>query len=187
MNEKAAASEQSFASVLRNAGVQEEVSVHGFFEVWCVRADGTEKWRDTIKNLVTSVGKDDLLNKYFRGSGYTQTVVLGLCGAGTKAVGDTQASHAGWSEVGGTNAPAYTGNRKAITLGAASGNSAVSSSQAFAITSSGTIAGCFTNNGGSVTKDDTTGVLYSAGNFTNGDKVVSNTDTVNVVYTASIT
>jgi len=40
-------------------------------------------------------------------------------GAGSAAVGDTQASHAGWLEVGLANAPTYTGNRQAPTFSAA--------------------------------------------------------------------
>src|SRR5678816_2273646 len=74
----------------------DELVPQGYYEVWCVGADGKEKWRDTIKNLVTTVGKNDFLDKYLLGSAYTQTIRMGLAGAGTKAVGDTQASHAGW-------------------------------------------------------------------------------------------
>lgn len=74
-------------------------------------------WERVEENLVTNVGRNDILDKYWRGSSYTQTVVMGLKGTGAPAAGDTQASHAGWSEVGGTNAPAYTGNRKAVTMG----------------------------------------------------------------------
>lgn len=138
---------------------------------------------ETFPNLVTNVGKNDILDKYLKGSSYTQTIVMGLKGAGTAAVGDTQASHGGWTERGGTNAPAYTGNRKAVTMGSASSQVSTSPTQAFAITSSGTVDGCFINNGGSATKDDTTGVLFSAGDFTGGSKTVANLDTLNVVYT----
>lgn len=145
-----------------------------------------EKWRDHIKNLVTTVGKNDLLDKYLKGSSYTQTIVMGLKGAGTAAAGDTQSSHAGWTERGGTNAPAYTGNRKAVTMGSASSGSSVSPTQSFAITSSGTVDGCFINNGGSATKDDTSGVLFSAGDFSGGSKTVANGDTLNVTYTLSV-
>lgn len=145
-----------------------------------------EKWRDEIENLVTTVGKNDILDKYLKGSAYTQTIVMGLKGAGTAAAGDTQASHAGWTERGLANAPAYTGNRKAVTMGSASSGSSVSPTQAFAMTSSGTVDGCFINNGGSATKDDTTGVLFSAGDFSGGSKAVTNGDTVNVTYTLSV-
>lgn len=140
-------------------------------------------WERTEKNVVTNVGRNDILDKYWRGSSYTQTVVMGLAGSGTKAAADTQASHAGWLEVGGTNAPTYTGNRKAVTMGAASSQSSVSPQQTYAITSTGTVSGLFMNNGGSATKDDTTGVLVSAVNFTGGDESVNNLDSLLVTYT----
>lgn len=140
-------------------------------------------WEKEVPNVVTNVGRNDLLDKYWRGSSYTQTVVMGLAGTGTKAAGDTQASHAGWSEVGGANAPTYSGNRKAVTMGAASSQSSVSPQQSFSITSTGTVAGMFMNNGGSSTKDDTTGVLVSATDFTGGNEAVDNGDTLLVTYT----
>lgn len=140
-------------------------------------------WERLEQNLVTFVGRNDILDKYFRSAGYTQTIVMGLKGAGSAANGDTQASHAGWTERGGTNAPAYTGNRKAVTMGAASSQSSVSPQQTFAITSSGSVDGIFMNNGGSATKDDTTGVLLSAVDFTGGAESVNNLDSLLVTYT----
>jgi hypothetical protein len=138
---------------------------------------------ETFPNIVTNVGKNDILDKYLKGSAYTQTLVMGLKGTGTAVAADTQASHASWLEQGLANAPTYTGNRKAVTMGSAASQVSTSPTQAFAITSSGTVFGCFMNNGGSATKDDTTGVLFSAGDFTGGSKAVANLDTLNVVYT----
>jgi hypothetical protein len=174
------------ATVIRGATEGESVKVAGFFTVWCVGPDGTEKWRDEIHNLITTVGKNDFLDKYLGGSGYTQTFRMGLKGVGTAIAADTQASHASWSEVGLANAPTYTGNRKSVTMGGSSGGVSTSPTQAFAITSPGTVAGCFTNNGGSATIDNTTGVLFSAGDFTGGNKVVSSGDTINVVYSLQV-
>ncbi len=186
-HEKANAGDGSGATVERNGSHVEGVRVIGRYDVVCLGPDGKEKWRDSAPNLVTTVGKNHLLDTYFRGSGYTQTVRMGLKGAGSAAAGDTMASHGGWTERGGSNAPLYTGNRKDVTLGAASSGSSVSPVQAFAIvTTGGTVAGCFMVNGGSATKDDTTGTLYSAGDFTGGDKVVSPGDTLNVTYTATV-
>jgi hypothetical protein len=143
-----------------------------------------QAWEREDPNLVTNLGRNDILDKYWRSAGYTQTVVMGLKGAGAPAAGDTQASHAGWLEVGGTNAPTFTGNRKAVTMGAAASQSSVSPQQTFAITSSGTVSGLFMNNGGSSTKDDTTGVLVSAVNFSApGDAVVASGDSLLVTYT----
>ena len=186
MEDQLSAQVNSSASVERGAGMAEQVEVHGHFDVWCIGPDGKEKWRDVIENLVTTAGKNDILDKYLKGSSYTQTIRMGLKGAGTAVVGDTQSSHGAWNEQGLANAPTYTGNRKDVTMGSASSGSSVSPVQAFAITSSGTVAGCFINNGGSATKDDTTGVLYSAGDFSGGSKVVANGDTLNVTYTASV-
>jgi hypothetical protein len=141
---------------------------------------------ETFPNLVTYAGKTDLLDKYLKGSTYTQTIRMGLKGTGTAVVGDTQGSHGGWLEQGLANAPTYTGNRKDVTMGSATTSGTIistSPTQAFAITGSGTVYGCFINNGGSATKDDTTGVLFSAGDFTGGSKTVANLDTLNVVYT----
>lgn len=186
MEHKLNTSENCSASVARGATHGESISAQGRFEIVCHGADGVEKWRDHIKNLVTTAGKNDILDKYLLGSVYTATFRMGLKGAGTAAAGDTQASHAGWLEVGLANAPTYTGNRKDVTMGAASSGTSASPTQVFAITSSGTVAGCFTNNGGSATKDNTTGILFSAGDFSGGSKSVTNGDTLSVSYSLSV-
>lgn len=186
MNDRLKTGEIIGATVERRGAHAEQLYAQGYFEVVCLGADGKEKWRDTIKNLVTTVGKNDLLDKYLKGSAYTQTMRMGLKGAGSAVAGDTQASHAGWSEVGLANAPTYSGSRPSITFNAASAGSSASPTQAFSITSSGTVAGVFMNNGGSATIDNTTGVLFSAGDFSGGSKTVANGDTLNVTYTLSV-
>lgn len=140
-------------------------------------------WTRKDHNVVTLVGRNDILDKYFRSAGYTQTIVMGLKGTGAVSSANTQASHAAWNEVGGANAPTYTGNRKAVTMGAASSQVSVSPQQTYAITSTGTVSGLFWNNGGSSTKDDTTGVLGAAVDFTGGDEAVNNGDSLLVTYT----
>lgn len=146
------------------------------------------KWNDTIHNIVTTVGKNDMLDKYLAGSSYTAAIVMGLKGTGTAVIADTQASHASWLEQGLANAPTYTGNRPAPSLSAASsGVKSTSAAVSFAITSSGTVFGCFINASGSSTKDNTTGVLFSAGDFTGGSKAVTNGDTLNVTYSMTLT
>jgi len=142
-----------------------------------------EKARAIGENLVTNLGRNHILDTFWRGSAYTQTVRMGLKGAGAAAAGDTQASHASWLEVGLANAPTYSGNRKDVTMGAASSQSSVSPQQSYSITSTGTVAGMFMNNAGSVTKDDTTGTLVSAADFTGGNEAVDNLDTLLVTYT----
>ena len=169
-------------------GASEWMGMMGFYEAKCYDAQGNLKWSDTIENLTTNVGRQSLLNSYFANTG-GGAVVMGLKGTGTAAYTDTQASHSGWLEVGGTNAPAYSGTRKTPAFSAAtSANPSVLSTSAavvFSMTSSGTVAGAFINIGGSSTQDNTTGVLFSAGDFTAGSKTVTSGDTINVTYTLS--
>ena len=161
----------------------DQIKLEGNYFAECYDWEGHLKWTDKIKNLVTTAGKNLLLDTILAGSAFTATVVMGLKGTGSAAAGDTQASHAGWSEQGGANAPTYTGNRPTPSFSAASaGSKATSAVVAFAITSSGTVFGCFININGSATKDNTTGTLFSAGDFTGGSKAVVNGDTINVSY-----
>jgi len=152
--------------------------------------------------LVMAVGKHALFDFYFGATGTgggtaSGANYLGLCGGtATYTAADTMASHT-WTEVGGTNAPAYTGNRQSISWTAATSSGTTPSNVTsktggavtFAMTSSGTVNGCFINSGASAsaTKDSTTGVLYSAGNFTGGSKTVANGDSLAVTYTTTAT
>lgn len=176
------------ASASYGGGSLENVGLEGVYVATCYGADGVEKWSDTIENLTTNVGRASLNDAYL-GNTAAGAVVMGLKGTGTAAYTDTQASHAGWLEVGATNAPTYSGTRKTPAFSAStSANPAVKATSAavvFAMTGSGTVAGAFINVGGSSTIDNTTGVLFSAGDFTAGSKTVTSGDTINVSYTLS--
>lgn len=176
------------ATVIRGAGQAEVVGLEGVYTAECYDAQGNLKWSDSIKNLTTNVGRQSILNSYFANTG-AGAILMGLKGTGTAVVGDTQASHTSWLEVGLANAPAYSGTRKTPAFSAATlANPSVLSTSAavvFAMTSSGTVAGAFINIGGSSTIDNTTGVLFSAGDFTAGSKTVTSGDTINVTYTLS--
>ena len=176
-------SDAANASVMRGAGSAETIAPRGCYVVECVGADGAIKWRDTIANLVTTVGKNLLLDTIL-GNSAAGAVVMGLKGTGSAAAGDTQGSHAGWLEVGGANAPTYSGTRKTPSFSAASGGSkTTSAATSFSITGTGTVAGCFINLAGSSTVDNTTGTLFSAGDFSGGSKSVTSGDTLNCTYT----
>lgn len=150
------------------------------------------KWATVAENVVTTVGKNLALDTYLAGSGYTVVgPYMGLAGSGASSAvaGDTMALHAGWTEVGGSNAPTYSGTRKTCAWSSAgSGSKSLSAALSFAITSSGTVGGCFIvfGSGAVATLDSTAGTLYSAGAFSGGSKTVSNGDTLNVSYTASL-
>ncbi len=178
------------ATVVRGAGQTEAVGLEGVYTAECYDAQGNLKWSDNIKNITTNVGRA-AMNDAYLGNTAGGAIVMGLKGAGTAVVGDTQASHGSWLEVGLANAPTYTGNRKTPTFSASTtANPAVKSTSAavvFAMTSSGTVAGAFINVAGSATVDNTTGILFSAGDFTAGSKTVTSGDTINVTYTLSAT
>src|SRR6185295_18179532 len=186
-DERADARECNDASVVRGSGLGELADAHGRYEVECIGADGKLKWRDTIENVVATVGKNLALDTFLAGSTYTVTgPFMGLISStsySAVAAGDTMASHAGWLEAGGTNAPTYTGNRKtAVWSAAASGSKALSAALSFAITGTGTVKGAFLcyGSGAVNTKDSGAGTLWSAGTFSTGDKAVVNGDTLNV-------
>lgn len=145
------------------------------------------KWVEDKPNTVCTGGKNDLLDKYFAGSSYTAAWFCGLISSvsySAISAADTMASHAGWLEAGGTNAPTFTGARPALAFSSASsGSKSTSSASSFTFTGTGTIKGMF---GTSITtKDGTTGILYNAVLFTGGDRAVVNTDVVNVSVTYS--
>ena len=181
--EKIYANEVTGAGVSKASVSQESLKATGVYKVTCTGADGQVRWEDTIQNLVTTVGKNDLLDKYFAGSAYTATWYVGLVdGASTPtySLTDTSASHTGWTE----NVSYSNSNRPTPAFNAASAGSKATTATAFNISGTATIAGTFliANN----TKSGTTGVLYSAGSFTGGNKSVANGDTLNVTYTTSV-
>jgi hypothetical protein len=182
-SEKIKLTEKSDVSISKSNDLAETIGVTGRYDVQCIGQDGKVKWTDTIENLVVTVGKNDLLDKYFAGSAYTAAWYMGLvdgASAPTYAAGDTLASHSGWTE-----STAYSGtNRATVAWNSASAGSKASTATSFSINATATIAGALLT----VTqvRATTTGVLYSAGSFSGGNRAVANGDTLNVTYTASV-
>ena len=160
--EKSNFGDAASASVTRGAQHDETLGIQGWYDVKCFDSEGNLKWEDKAPNLVTAVGKQALFDYYFGATGTaggtaSGTNYLGLCGGtATYTAADTMASHT-WTEVGGTNAPAYTGNRQSVNWTAASSTGSTPSNVTsktgaaltFAMTSSGTVNGCFINSGAS--------------------------------------
>ena len=188
-DERAQAREHSDASVIRGSGISEAAEAHGRYEIECIGPDGRLKWREVIDNVVATVGKNLMLDTALAGSAYTVTgPYMGLISStswSAVAAGDTMASHSGWLEAGGANAPTYSGNRKTAAWSSASaGSKSLSAALSFGITSTGTVKGAFLvyGSGASATKDDTGGTLWSAGAFRTGDKAVVYGDTLYVAF-----
>jgi hypothetical protein len=196
--EKANALASAGGSLTRGAGLNEEAHADGFYVVECIGADGKFKWRDTIKNVVTTEGKNAALTHLFKGSAYTASNVMGLIGntsytapdaADTAAQINTTGSANNWNEA----TSGVSAARGTPSFGTASGGSlALSSNLSFSIIGTDTINGVFVlirSSGGTApttTVGNTNGALYSAGPFTGGARAVINGDTLNVSYTASL-
>lgn len=164
------------AGLRAQSGLLLEPRMKSLYRFELIRA-GQVEWVEEVENLVVNAGLNDLLDKYFKGSGYTAAWYVGLKGAGTIAAGDTLASHGGWSEVS-----AYTGNRKALTLGSVASQSVdnTASPASFAINGTATVAGGFICTAAS----GTAGVLYGAADFSSSRAVISG-DTLNVSVSLS--
>jgi len=168
------------AGLVATGGARDDLSVGGFFTVVCRAPDGTIRWEEDIHNTVVTVGKNDLLDKYFRASAYTAAFYVGLKAAGTVAATDTMSSHPGWTEItsySNATRPAYT-----AAAASAGSTSNTASPAVFNINGTATVAGCFitTNN----TVGGTAGTLFSATDFGTSRSVISG-DTLTVTYTIS--
>ena len=165
------------SGLIANSAMDQQIKAPRFiYHVECRDKNGKIKWTEKIENLVTTVGKTDIVDKYFKGSTYTAGFFCGLKGTGTAVVGDTLASHAGWAEV-----TPYSGNRPAITFGTTSAGSNTATAVAFTINATQTVAGAFI----ATVNTGTSGTLYSAGDFGASRSVISG-DTLNVTLTVSV-
>jgi hypothetical protein len=171
------------ASVAINSGVGEVTDApHFTMTSRCIAANGTVKWEEVHRNTVVTQGKNDLLDKYFKGSAYTATWYLIPKGAGSIVAGDTYASHAGWTEITAYSA----GTRPTITFGTTSAGSNTASAVTYSINGTATIAGACVL-AGSSTKSDIasgTGILYSCSDFAASRSVVSG-DSLQVTLTVT--
>lgn len=180
--ERINAADAATSGLGRQVQAAEALGLHGRYTVQCVGADGQVKWEDSFANVVTTLGKNDVLDKYLAGAAYTAAWFLGLVDSvsySAVAAGDTASSHAGWVE-----SVAYSNStRPAPSWGSAASSSKASTATAFNINATATIKGAFLISNS--TKGGTSGLLYSAGLFTGGDRAVVSGDTLNVTYTAS--
>ena len=186
--EKSKASDAVSCGVVRQTGFIEGMSAGGVFTVTCYDSQGNEKWVDIAQNIVVNTGLQDMNTKYFSGSSYTAAWYIGLVNGNaastTYSGGDTLASHTGWTENS-----SYSGNRKAMTFGAATLNNPsninnASSTASFTMNATANIAGAFVCN----VATTNTGLLFSAADFQSpGDRSVVSGDVLNVTYSFNLT
>jgi hypothetical protein len=169
------------AIVIRNDDMSERGRAHGTYYAECYDEQGNLKWEDKAPNVVTTIGANDILDKYWDLTQPT-TKYLGLVLSTTPvfSTADTMASHAGWTE-----STLYSGSRGIATWNAASAKSKASNAVSFSILSSGVVSGAFMVSTSSA-PGSTTGTLVSAGAFTGGNKITSSGDTLNVTYTFAV-
>lgn len=178
MKESAGVSDSLSVGAIMNTAVDEGFKAPAFsYDVVCVGADGAEKWRETIHNLVTTQGKNYTIDTLFKGSAYTAGWFMGLKSVGAPDVADTLASPVNWTEL-----TPYSGNRKAITFGATSGGSNTATAVSFGITGTATVAGAFIAN----VNTGTSGTLFSDSDFSVA-RVVANGDALNITPTVAAT
>ena len=97
MEDSAKASDGFGATLVATDCVLDQMQWAGTFRFVCNDADGNVLWIDEASNLLTTVGKSQLLNTGYGGT----TVYMGLISAAsfsTLVAGDTALSHAGWLE-----------------------------------------------------------------------------------------
>lgn len=164
--------------------MQELIPIGAIFTFRAYAPDGSLKWEDETHNLVTTVGKNDILDEYFSGSSYTAAHYVGLTdGTPTVAAGDTMSSHSGWAEV-----TAYDeSTRPTLQMGGASSASISNSGNlaSFTVsTNNTTIGGAFVSTDS--TKGGTTGTLLNVAAFSAADKTLDDGDTLTIQITFSL-
>ncbi len=178
------------ASVTRGSNMNEGMEVEGRYSVECMDALGNLKWTEHFDNLVTTQGKDHLLNHGLAGPATAVVSRMSFITSGTPVIGDTYATHAGFAELGsGVIAARGTPAWSASSGGVKATSAAVSAS----IIGTGTVTGVAINvivgaagNLGVVADTATaSAILYSAGTF-GVSKSVSNGDTLNVTYSTTL-
>jgi hypothetical protein len=179
------------ASVTRGSAQSDEMEVSGKYTAQCFDASGVLKWTEDFNNLVTTQGRNHLLDNGLAGPATAVNVRMSLVTSGTPVAGDTYATHAGFTELSNTVVAA----RGTPTFSAsASGTKATSAAVSYSIIGTGTITGAAINvivaaagNLGVVADTATAGaILYSAGLF-GASKSVTSGDTLNVTYSTSLT
>lgn len=181
-----AAKMKAIPFVRGNGGLLVPAHARGFWTLDCFDPSGKQIEHCEWENLVTTQGGASMLNTQFHATTQLTTWYLGLISATpTAAVGDTHASHAGWTEI-----TAYSESvRQTYVENAASGKSIdnVGSVATFTINADGTsIGGALLSSVNTKNSSSGTDILYAVGAFTGGNITLSNGSTVQVTATFTV-
>jgi len=145
---------------------------------------GNLLWEDDFHNIVTTAGKNKIIDACFKTGIASPAWYMGLvdaAGGQDFVVGDTMATHAGWTE--------YEDYTEIVrqdfvpgTVAAGAVDNSVSKA-VFTFSQDDEISGCFLADDD--TKGGTDGVLYGVGAFTGGNRPVQEGNTLRVTTTVS--
>lgn len=187
------------ATVTRGAAEVTAMEVHGSYVAQCFGADGALKWEEKFDNLVTTEGKNFLLDTVFIGAAGTGALTsvnmfyrMAFVATNTAAVATMTYATPTYTEatsgvIAARGSPAFSAS--------ASGVKATSAAVSASVVGTATIYGvsivvlnaAAVGNLGVVADTATSGAkLYSFGLF-GAAKSVSNGDTLNVTYSTTLT
>jgi len=169
------------AFITRGRKAEERFKLAGVFHIRHYRK-GKLIGEYDIPNLITTVGRNHILNTEFHGDTPVTTWYIGMVnnsGFTTFAAGDTMGSHAGWTELENYD----EATRVAWAEDAASSGSITNSTPAtFTINATVTIKGIFVTSVN--TKGGTTGILWCGTAFSSPIAAEDN-DVLSVTYTVN--
>lgn len=158
------------------------IKAHYHMECW---RQGQLVWTEDFYNIVTTVGKSNVLDATFKTGVTSPLWYVGLVNASPSpsyAAGDTMASHAGWVEWVNYDDSV----RPLFNCSVPSGGSCASSpASGYVMSANGTLAGAFLVNNN--VKSGTSGILHGVASFVAGSRAVLDNDVVTVSIGLSIT
>lgn len=186
MSERTKVQDVVSAGLIARPNAVDALDVHGEFHFECIR-DGEVIWRDVATNIVTTQGRNAMMDKFLDLGAAYAAISMGL----HTTVGNAASTYASPSPQ--VESTAYSNGTRPVPSFSASSGAVKSTSSAvtFNINGSATITGAFIAIGaaGVTTKGDTaaSAVLFSSGTFSGGSRAVINGDTLNVTYSLTMT
>lgn len=175
------------ATMISDKDFDASMALFNYYHVECIDPEGNLKWKETIKNLVTTEGLNYIMNAGFKSGSQVGTWYVGLKDTGAPAAGDSS-SAIGTSPAAWTEYTEYSeANRQGLTLGTVTTGSVdnVGNVASFTISSPAPdVYGVFVVDDNTKSASSPATVLYGVGDFASA-KVVDPNDTLNVTVTIS--